>query len=244
MLKPLPFYRLSNAEVIQVVSQFLALFAAGGLPPVLAEAIATLRAELDGLEALHKTDPSSRHTEAIIALDDERDDLYTGFGAWLRALQYHNDPQIEAAANELLHVFGVYGTAEKVTKQSHAAETTNIDSLLADLAAPALAGAVTRTGAALWTVPLKAANDAFRQRYTDRSLEQATKEFSFTMTQKRKTARAAYDTVVRKLNGFLETDGGRQWVDLTRDAEGIAAPFRLLAARRKGKTEAKPATQA
>jgi hypothetical protein len=243
MLTKLSLPGLRNAELLQYLTQLLDTVPSTGLPAPVADAAARLGTVYRELDALYKTDPASLITEELTALDEERDALYTGLLAFCNSFSYHTDPGARKAGTDLQHALGMYGNATEVTRQGYAAESTDIDSLLADLAAPALAAAVTRTGAVVWTGPLKAANDGFKQRFLDRNDEAASKEFAFTMKQKRNEAAAAYDGLVRKINAAWEM-GAADLETVIAKCNGLTETYRQMMAARKGRAEAKRETEA
>ncbi|GAA4336219.1 DUF6261 family protein [Flaviaesturariibacter amylovorans] len=236
MLTKLSLSGLRNAELIQYLTQLLETIPATGLPAPAAEAANGLRRVLTELDALHKTDPASLITDELIALDAERDALYTGLLAFCNSFSYHNDGELRKAGTDLQHALGVYGNAAEVTRQGYAAESTDIESLLTDLAAPALSAATARTGATVWTAPLKTANDRFKARFLDRNDEAAAKEFTFTMKQKRKEAATAYELLRRKLNAAWEM-GAAELEAAIGKGNALTETYRELVAARKGRAE-------
>lgn len=244
LLAALSFLRLRNAEVIQFLSQLLVLLTAADLPALLAESIQKLQRTQAELDALHKTDPGSLITDELVEIDEDRDDLYKGLAAHCRNLLRHNDEAVLADAKALTHVLGVYGDADTLTEQGYAAESTDIDSVLADLARPELAAAVARTGATLWAEALKAANDLFKKRFLDRDEEKLKKEFAYTMIRKRKESAEAYDEVLRKINALVETGSEEALRDLVGKIDTLTENYRQTVRQRKGAAKAKKAKEA
>ncbi|RYZ22647.1 MAG: hypothetical protein EOO16_08305 [Chitinophagaceae bacterium] len=238
MLAKLSLSGLRNAEHLQYFNQLLQILPDTGLPAPVAGAATQLRTQQGTMDALYKTDPSSRLTEELVALDEERDALYTGLLAFCNSFSYHSDADIRKAGTDLQHALGVYGSATEVTRQGYAAESTDINALLDDLSRPELAAAVARIGASVWTVPLKTANDRFQQRFLDRSVEAAAKEFAFTMKQQRKKMAEAYDLLARKINAAWEM-GDAALEELIGKCNALTATYRQLLAVRKGRAEGK-----
>ncbi|RYY38808.1 MAG: hypothetical protein EOO08_13425 [Chitinophagaceae bacterium] len=244
MLQKISFLRLRNAELLQLLSQILVLLTTaniGGAIGPLAERLGAVTKELD---ALHKSDPSSLITEELVEIDETRDDLYTGLLGHCRNLEYHNDERIAADGRALRAALNPYGDSETVTKQGYAAESTDIDSALADITRPELADAVARTGAALWTVPLAAANQLFKQRFLDRTEEKVSKELAFTMKKKREEAAKVYDELVRKINAVNELEGGEPIKALIEKIMMLTKEYRLMVRQRVGRAEAASAPAA
>ncbi|TCZ68587.1 DUF6261 family protein [Flaviaesturariibacter aridisoli] len=239
MLTKISFLRLRNAEVIQFLTQLLVLLTAVDLPALVQETVQSLQRLCDELEALHKEDPASLITEELVALDETRDDLYTGLLGHCRNLDYHNDVGIGADGILLRHTIGVYGDSEKVTRQPYVAESTDIDSLLADLARPDVAAAAARSGATMWITPLKVVNDLFKKRFLDRNDEKVLREFAFTMKNKRSEGTIAYEAVVRKINALYEMEGAEAVKALIDKMNMLGSEYRKLARQRRGRAEAK-----
>ncbi|GAB4094059.1 DUF6261 family protein [Flaviaesturariibacter terrae] len=238
MTQKLGFKRLHNAELIEFLSQILQVAAeAGPLPAKVAETASTLRACVDGLEALHKSDPSSLVTRELIDLDGERDDLFTGLLTFCRSFSWHNDAALKQYSAALLHCIDNYGTAADITRKPYAEESATIHSLLDDLARPELQDAISRTGAALWIAPLKAVNDRFRERFLARNEEGARKELAFTMIQKRTETAGAYDSFLRTLDA-ARIMGEQGLDDLSRKISTLTDTQRRVLAQRAGRAEA------
>ncbi|RYY93394.1 MAG: hypothetical protein EOO11_19790, partial [Chitinophagaceae bacterium] len=235
MLKKISFLRLHNAELLQYLAQYLAIIdSVADHPHALADAVRALKTVSISLEALHKSDPSSLMTAEILALDEERGDLYTGLLGHCRNLAFHSNPDMVEAGRILMHILDVYGNSEEVTKQSYAAESTDIDSLLDDLARPEAASALRLSGATMWSEPLFVSNGRFKERYLARTDEKAAREFAFTMKVKRAEAATAYDAVVRKINGFFETGDPAAWQPLIARLNAFSGEYRQLLAARRG----------
>lgn len=230
--------RLHNAELIEFLSQLLRIIAeSGNLPAKVAETLATLRSRLAELEAMHKTDPSSLITSELVALDEERDDLYTGLLAFCRSFVWHNNEAIVQQGAALVHCIDNYGVSADVTRKPYSDESATIQSLLTDLARPQLQDAVAGTGAGLWIDALRAANERFRERFLARNDEDAAKEFLVSIKQKRREVYTAYYECIDTLNAARIM--GEQGLDaLSGKINALTETQRQVIAQRKGRAEA------
>lgn len=242
MLKKISFFGLYNAELLQFLVQYLTIIdSVSNHPPALAETIRVLRSVSEALNALHKSDPSSLLTAEILVLDEERDDLYTGLLGHCRNLALHSNPEVVEAGRILMHILNVYGNSEEFTKQAYVAESTDVDSVLDDLARPEAANALRLSGGGIWSEALGATNARFKERYLARNDQKAAREFAFTMKMKRAEAATAYDAVVRKVNAFFETGDPATWQPLIDRLNALSGEYRQLLAARRGRQEAKAA---
>ncbi|RYY93184.1 MAG: hypothetical protein EOO11_20150, partial [Chitinophagaceae bacterium] len=112
MTTRLGLFRLRNAELIRYFTQLLALIDASGSarPAPLEEAVAALRAQLNALNELYKTDPGSEHSEALALAEEERDNLVRGLYRYCEAFTYLTDPALHSAGKLLRSTIEVYGT--------------------------------------------------------------------------------------------------------------------------------------
>ncbi|RYZ23420.1 MAG: hypothetical protein EOO16_04930 [Chitinophagaceae bacterium] len=246
MLQKISLYRLRIAEAIRYLTQLVALIdAAGGRPPAaLSDAVAALRARLGDLNALYQSDPQAQQAEALLETDEERDRLVVGLYTFCNAFTYLKDPALRDAGKLLVNTIEVYGTGSDIANQGNAAETTQVESLLADLRKPAQAAAVALLRAELFTTPLEAANTRYESLFLARNDENALRQAAGKMTERRKAAATAFDAVLRKLSGAYEMEGAGAWGDLVNKLNALSEEYRHLLAVRAGRAAAAEAPTA
>lgn len=140
------------------------------------------------------------YTDQIIAADDARDAILTGFLGALRSMLYFPDKAISAAAAQLMTVVDKYGSGIQRLPQRE--ETAVITNLLQDLRNTENAPHVQATSLTMWIDKLDEANKTFDSLYTHRTEKEA--EFIIGLTR---TERANMQAVFEKLCRSIEAYG-------------------------------------
>ncbi|RYY67172.1 MAG: hypothetical protein EOO12_01960 [Chitinophagaceae bacterium] len=245
MTSKLGFYRLRNAELIRYLTQVMTLMAtAGDSPEPLRQAVAALQARLDALNEQFKKDPMSEHAEALLLAEEERDDAVRGLYRYCDAFTYLRDPALSGAGKLLVNTIEVYGTGNEIAGHPNKIETTELESLLADLAKPAPAAAVALLRADHFTTPMAEANSRYEGLFLQDRTGGNNPEGTAAMLKLRSAAAADYDLFVRKLSGAYEMEGAGKWGDLVLKMNALTEEYRQTVNQRAARAKAASGTSA
>ena len=149
----------------------------------------------------------ARANSALDAGDADRDDKLRGLNLFVSGSLYHPDAAISAAARQLEGVMAKYGLAATVSA-SYATETSLINSLLGDLAAPELQASIEAIpGCAQNIAALHAAQTAFEQTYSDYIAQRASENLGENASEVKKEVVAIINNqVVQYLRAMADFD--------------------------------------
>jgi hypothetical protein len=152
---------------------------------------------LSSLDKALKQAQKTGYTDAIIAADDERDSILTGFLGTLRNLLRFPDKIIMNATAKLLVVTEKYGPG--ITQLPQREETATLTSMVADLRSAENAPMLQTANLTIWVDKLDEANRAFDDLYRHRNGKES--EFIIGLTR---TERANMQAVFEKLVQAIE----------------------------------------
>lgn len=247
MVNKLRLASLRNDEAIQYLNQFLGTVVASFSTTPIPAAVDTLRLNLQTLlnqiKQAHVADNEALLSDAIAALDADRDVLVNALVQLVKALTFHPKPTHRAAALLLHHDLGLYG--DSISGKTYNAETAAIAGILTDWATkPGLVAAVITLGLADWTTALQEANVAFEAKMAERNNEVAS-GLPFTLREKRVAAAQVYAALVAKLRGHYEVaDGAEPWMGLAAALNAITEGYSDMLAVRSGRAAAGAARKA
>ncbi len=156
-----------------------------------------LQAAITPMDELFMADRNNLITEELQGLDARRDAALNGIRITAGGYAYHFDPVIKQAAHVLIAGIDKYGTG--IARYNYIAETEVISSLADDFAKDAaMAAALQTLQWESWAAEMKSANEAFNQRYLDRTNDYAEKPQG-SLTELRGEAAKQYEVLVAHL---------------------------------------------
>lgn len=223
MNKPV-FDRYRNSEMLQYMKDVLELVNANDVESLQLttqrDTLATFTSQMDDL---FQQEQSSGITQELINLDDRRDKAFMGIKATLEAFRYHYDDRMQSAARSLLYNLNNYGT--NIPRMSYQAETAIIDSMLSDWETETdLVNAVTTVALTNWIAELKAANEAFNQRYLARVSETAANPAT-SFTAIRSDAADAYRDLVAHVAAHATLGSNVTYQELVNEVNVLAKQY-------------------
>jgi|GEM_PF-1009725 len=165
---------------------------------------AEFKKSFDSLDASMKQAMKTGYTNALIAADDARDDLFTGFVGFLRSMTRFPDKAMIGAAEKLLLVVEKYGYG--LARFPQREETAAITNLVQDLRNAENTPLVETIGAKVWTDKLDESNRAFDDLYSHRSEKDAQFITGLTRTE-RVNMQAAFDKLAQAINSLAFING-------------------------------------
>jgi hypothetical protein len=162
---------LRNAEYLQYMKDFAGIINLNNPAALQIDAkLAAFTMKTAELEQLFKKAMANDRTQAIILLDERRDDAINGITAFLQGYSYHFQEDKKQNAQKLLANMELYGSG--IARQNYQSETATINSLIMDFAGkPELAAAVTALNLQSWIDELQDANTLFGTEYLSRTQE-------------------------------------------------------------------------
>jgi len=199
-----------------------------------------LSAMFTGLESdtsqLTKAIDRSKVESQLDEKDELRDDKIRSLYYFLQGNSHHPDPAIQAAALALLAVFDKYGLA--IVRDSYVTETARVNSLLNDLADPALEPSITAlSGCAELIAALETAQKEFetiRVAYEAEKGKEGTLESATSL--KKKIVRTINDQLVVFLRAMIQVDE-TTYGDFSRTIATIIATTNEEVKKRRKKPE-------
>lgn len=216
--------RYRNSEFLQYMKDVLELVNANDVDTLQIttqrDTFATIITQMDNL---FKQEQGSGITQELIVLDNRRDRAFMGIKATLEALHYHYDKQQQLAARSLLFNLNNYGT--NIPRMNYQAETAIIDSMVADWETETdLSAALTVVKINNWVAELKAANNAFNERYLARISESAANPAT-SFTAVREVATNAYKTLVAHITAHATLGSNPLHKELTNEFSTLAKQY-------------------
>lgn len=164
-------FKLRNAEYLQYMKDFTGIINLNDPAQLAIDAkLNAFVSKTDELESLYKKALASEKTQALLAIDERRDDAVNGIYYFLLGYSYHFDPMRKQNAQILLENMALYGSG--IARLNYQAETATINNLLRDWEnKPELADAIILFDLSSWVNEMKAANDEFNTQYLLRTQE-------------------------------------------------------------------------
>lgn len=170
-MNAIDLFKLRNAEYLQYMKDFTGIINLNN--PAQFAIDAKLNAfvlKTDELESLYKKAMASEKTQALLAIDERRDDAVNGIYYFLLGYSYHFDPMRKQNAQILLENMALYGSG--IARLNYQAETATLNNLLRDWEnKPELSDAITLFDLSSWINEMKAANEEFNTKYLSRTQE-------------------------------------------------------------------------
>lgn len=162
---------LRNAEYLQYMKDFAGIINLNDPATLQIDAkLAAFTAKTEELEDLFKKSLANERTQAILSLDERRDDAINGITAFLQGYSYHYEADKKQNAQRLLTALAIYGSG--IARQNYMSETATINNIIVDFTdKPELAAAVTAFSLQPWIDELATANTLFNTEYLARTLE-------------------------------------------------------------------------
>lgn len=162
-----------------------------------------LQTAYDAFDKAIKQAQKTGVTNGIIAADDERDNIFTGFTGSLRSLTRFPDEEIAQAAARLLLIVEKYG--DSITRLPQREETAVLKNISAELKSPENMALLVKTNQKLWAEKLDESNMNFDTLYEHRTEKEAEFITGLTRTERAKT-QAAFENLVRAIeaNAYLK----------------------------------------
>ena len=199
---------LSDARLmdfVQVITLTAGYLAKENLESLQLKAVASeFNLSLTALEAAVTQAQKTGYTEAIIAADDQRDNIYTGFSGALRSAARFPDASVAQSAAQLLLITDKYG--QGITRLPQREESAILSSIVAELRTPANGAHLQKTGLTLWVDKLDEANKAFDGLYVNRTEKEAEFITGLTRTQ-RAASQAAFEQLARAIEAYAYING-------------------------------------
>lgn len=231
MIVSIDLVRLRNAEYIQFNKDALTIVRDNN--PVLLG----VQPQYDGLhnmvgvlEDIFVTEQGSAITADVSGFDARRDLAITGFSMLVSAYTYHFNPVTVKHAETINRQIAKYGTG--IARQNYQAETAIIDNLLADLARPDVAAAVTALNLGDWRTELEQANTAFNAAYLQRTQQIGASGKDKLLAKRLETNEAYY-----RLRNFLDSyytinEGAAPWGKTCQELNALIEQYNTMMAGR------------
>ena len=168
-MKQIHLSRLQNAEHLALINDLYSLLNQANI-----EALDALKNQLkkgiDQAEAGQLQIRKNEHTQALVSLDDKRDNMYRGLVLRVQSEEFSLTEEVQKAAQKVALVIKTYGN---FTLYNYQKETTVIQNFVADLKSSDYLPAVQKIGLEQWVNWLETANNEFHALYTQRRDEYA-----------------------------------------------------------------------
>lgn len=170
-MNAIDLFKLRNAEYLQYMKDFTGIINLNNPAQLAIDAkLNAFVSKTDELESLYKKALANEKTQALLAIDEKRDDAVNGIYYFLMGYSYHFDPMRKQNAQILLENMALYGSG--IARLNYQAETATINNLLRDWEnKPELADAIILFELSSWVNEMKAANDEFNTQYLLRTQE-------------------------------------------------------------------------
>lgn len=162
-----------------------------------------LQTAYDAFDKAIKQAQKTGVTNGIIAADDERDNIFTGFTGSLRSLTRFPDEETAQAAARLLQIVEKYGA--NITRLPQREETAVLKNISAELKSPENMALLVKTNQKPWAEKLDESNTRFDALYEHRTEKEAEFITGLTRTERTNT-QAAFENLVRAIeaNAYLK----------------------------------------
>ena len=163
--------KLRNAEYLQYMKDYAGIINLNDPATLQIDTkLAAFTTKTDELEDLFKKALANERTQAILTLDERRDDAINGITSFLQGYSFHYEADKKQNAQKLLTALAIYGSG--VSRQNYMAETATINNIIVDFSdKPELAAAVTAFSLQPWIDELATANTLFNTEYLSRTQE-------------------------------------------------------------------------
>lgn len=170
-MNAIDLFKLRNAEYLQYMKDFTGIINLNNPAQLAIDAkLNAFVSKTDELELLYKKALANEKTQALLAIDEKRDDAVNGIYYFLLGYSYHFDPVKKQNAQILLENMALYGSG--IARLNYQAETATINNLLRDWEnKPELADAIILFDLSSWVNEMKATNDEFNTQYLLRTQE-------------------------------------------------------------------------
>lgn len=170
-MNAIDLFKLRNAEYLQYMKDFTGIINLNNPAQLAIDAkLNAFVSKTDELESLYKKALANEKTQALLAIDEKRDDAVNGIYYFLLGYSYHFDPVKKQNAQILLENMALYGSG--IARLNYQAETATINNLLRDWEnKPELADAIILFDLSSWVNEMKATNDEFNTQYLLRTQE-------------------------------------------------------------------------
>ena len=198
---------LANARLMdfyQVMSLVIGFLSKEDLVALnLALEAGAFKSAFDILEKAVKQAEKTGVTEEIIAADDERDNIYTGFTGTVRNMLRFPDAEIAQSAAKLLLITNKYGSS--VTRLPQREETAVLKSMVSELKNAENNVLLQKTGLTMWVDKLDESNNKFEKLYVNRNKKEAELITGVSRTERTNT-QSAFEKLVRAIeaNAYLK----------------------------------------
>jgi hypothetical protein len=230
---------LRNAEFLQFCATFSELVVSND-PVVLNVVVqhSTFQSKLDEMTALFKRERSSVFTQALIRLDERRDNAINGLTSVINGYCYHFDPDTIQAAKLLSDSLVLYGVGfARINLQS---ETSTVNGIVHDWETkPGLTTALQKLGLTGWLAELKTANQLFEQKYIERTREYGAANPD-TMQSKRQETMVAYYELRKFLDANAIVNPSAAHEKLNSELNALIGQYIDLLKNRPGESTTEP----
>jgi len=169
----------------------------------LAQEAGAFKTVFDILEKALKQAQKTGITDDIIAADDERDSVYTGFTGSLRSMTRFPDAEIAQSAAKLLLITDKYGN--DVARLPQREETGVLKNIVAELRSSENAPLLQKAMQTMWVDKLELSNNKFDNLYVNRNEKESEFISGLTRTERANT-QSAFEKLVRAIeaNAYLK----------------------------------------
>lgn len=196
------------------------------------EAVEQITAEMS---ALFRQEQGTLMTKEIEALDRRRDDAFTGLRNVLSGYRYHFIPEQAKAATVLYKSIDKLG--KNIARLNYQAETATLEKLVYDWETNTeLLAAIATLGLEDWMAELKAANEAFNQRYLDRTETYAKLNTQQRLPELRTQLTEAYRTLADHITAHATLTPSEVYTAIIGDLNALTRQYNELVTERSSNT--------
>lgn len=128
-MNAIDLFKLRNAEYLQYMKDFRGIINLNDPAQLAIDAkLNAFVSKTDELESLYKKALASEKTQALLAIDERRDDAVNGIYYFLLGYSYHFDPMRKQNAQILLENMALYGSG--IARLNYQAETAPPSTIL------------------------------------------------------------------------------------------------------------------
>ena len=204
LIKSINLGRARLMDFYQVMSLVLSFLSKEDLVALnLAQEAGDFQTVFDIFDKAIKQAQKTGITDDVIAADDERDNIFTGFTGSLHSLTRFPDADIAQSATKLLLILEKYDN--DVTRLPQREETGVLKSISTELKTPENVVLLQKTNQTLWATKLDESNTKFENLYEHRTEKEAEFIAGLTRTERANT-QAAFEKLVRAIeaNAYLK----------------------------------------
>ena len=184
-------------QVMKLISGFLQKVDFASLS--LTEVVGVFNIAFAALDNALKQAQKTGYTDAIIAADDDRDNILIGMLGALHSLIRFPDKAIADAAAQLLVVADKYGAG--VARLPQREESAVLTNLVTDMRSDGNATLLQTSGVAIWVDKLDESNQAFDELYSKRTEKEAEFITGLTRTE-RANVQAAFEKLAQAIEAY------------------------------------------